>query len=396
MMKKIKVNMMAKVMAFVIFMMLGGIGITEIKAASNPYPNRQDVNGNGYYEIPCTWFVWQHVYDNLGIALPSGWGNGGEWLNNAKNSGYTAGNTAKANSIAVWQDNGRGHVAFVSAVDGNNMYIAEGGRKDLDQTSSHGVAYNFKLSSSVGSYRSDGTQRLVGFIYLDQNSQGVDPKGYADSIEGGKGSIAVSGWAFDKDAPNQNLRIDVYIGGKPGEQGIEIHKLTADKLRTDVDRVFGVGNYHGFKDVIRTTKIGSQTVYLYAINVGSGQNILIGSKTVTISLGHNPYGYVDSIEGGKGKVSVSGWAFDGDAINRRLKVYMYIGGGADTRGAKRYKLTANKLRTDVDKVFGVGNYHGFKNTVSTTKTGKQDVYLYAINVGSGKNVLLGKWTVTIN
>lgn len=138
---------------------------TASKTASNPYPSRQNVDGDNYYEIPCTRFAWQKVYDTLGISLPA-WGNGGQWLDQARNSGYAVGKTAKANSIAVWQDSGYGHVAFVTAVDGTNMWVDEGGRTDLDHTSSHGVATGFKITSSVGSYRNKGTQRLVGFIYL--------------------------------------------------------------------------------------------------------------------------------------------------------------------------------------------------------------------------------------
>lgn len=140
---------------------------TSSKPASNPYPSRQNVDGDKYYEIPCTRFVWQKVYDDLGISLPA-WGNGGQWLDRAGNSGYTVRKIARANSIAVWQDSGYGHVAFVTAVDGKNMWIDEGGRTDLDHTSSHGVATGFKIASSVGTYRNKGTQKLIGFIYLNK------------------------------------------------------------------------------------------------------------------------------------------------------------------------------------------------------------------------------------
>ena len=58
----------------------------NVEAASNPYPSTQDVDRDGYYEIPCTYFAWQQVYDNLGVALPS-WGNAVNWWNGARNGG---------------------------------------------------------------------------------------------------------------------------------------------------------------------------------------------------------------------------------------------------------------------------------------------------------------------
>ena len=58
----------------------------NVEAASNPYPSTQDVDRDGYYEIPCTYFAWQQVYDNLGVGLPS-CGNAVNWVNVAINAG---------------------------------------------------------------------------------------------------------------------------------------------------------------------------------------------------------------------------------------------------------------------------------------------------------------------
>ena len=141
------------------------------KAAGNPYKSSQNVDGDEYYEIPCTYFAWNYVKENLNISLPA-WGNGGQWLDNAKNSGYSTGTTAKSKSLAVWQDGGYGHVAYVKSVSGTSMIVAEGGRTDLDQTSSHGVDYGFTTSSTIGSIRPTNN-KLVGFIYLDGTSGGL-------------------------------------------------------------------------------------------------------------------------------------------------------------------------------------------------------------------------------
>lgn len=112
---------------------------------ANPYPG-------GYSN--CTWTAWQICYETTGVSLP-GWSDAGTWLNSAKKAGYSTGMTAKANSIAVWTGNG-GHVAFVSAVSGNQMYIKEGG---------YDGGYNEQWIGTNAS-RSYGTQSLAGFIYV--------------------------------------------------------------------------------------------------------------------------------------------------------------------------------------------------------------------------------------
>ena len=139
---------------------------TTASAAGNPYPTTQNVDGDAYYEVPCTWFAWQSVYDNQGVAMP-GWGNAGNWLNGARNSGYATGSTPAVGAVAVWQGNGYGHVAYVVSVQSTTTFtINEGGRTDLDQTNSHGVAYSYKITNAVGGKRPyDNGLTLVGFIY---------------------------------------------------------------------------------------------------------------------------------------------------------------------------------------------------------------------------------------
>ncbi len=130
-------------------------------AASNPYPTTQDWDGDGNYEIPCTYFAWQQAYDNLGIALPN-WGFSGNWLTGAQNASYATGSTPKPNSIAVWSS----HVAFVTSVSGSSFTVNEGGRTDLDGPGgTHGIDYGFTR------YVNDPyIGQVKGFIYLKGGS----------------------------------------------------------------------------------------------------------------------------------------------------------------------------------------------------------------------------------
>ena len=134
----------------------------EASAASNPYPYTQTVGG--VVTRPCTWYAWQQTYERLNIALPA-WGNAIDWYNNAARAGYSVGATPKANSIAVWKerDHNLGHVAFVTAVNGSNMTINEGGRTDL--AGNNGIKNGQVLPSTVGTTWYSRT--LVGFIYLN-------------------------------------------------------------------------------------------------------------------------------------------------------------------------------------------------------------------------------------
>lgn len=129
-------------------------------AASNPYPTSQTING--VTTIPCTYYAWQQVYDRQGIALP-GWGNAGTWLSYAKSAGYSTGNTAQVDAVAVWTDGGYGHVAYVTAVSGSQMTVDEGGRTAY-ASSTGGIATGQSRSSVVGSSLWT-SYTLAGFIY---------------------------------------------------------------------------------------------------------------------------------------------------------------------------------------------------------------------------------------
>ena len=64
----------AIVLSLVIALLLLPFFGTRVQAATNPYGKYQDVDGDGYSEIRCTWYAWQKAYDVCGVALP-GWGN---------------------------------------------------------------------------------------------------------------------------------------------------------------------------------------------------------------------------------------------------------------------------------------------------------------------------------
>ena len=107
-----------------------------------------------------------------------------------------------------------------------------------------------------------------------------NPEGVFDEASGGLRRLHVRGWAFDRDNVNASLEIHVYVGGS------HIGTLIANSERKDVNNVYsGVGNYHGFDGYIDipANKTGSQKVEVFALNVGGGSNVSLGSKTVNIT-----------------------------------------------------------------------------------------------------------------
>ncbi|MDE7266802.1 MAG: RICIN domain-containing protein [Lachnospiraceae bacterium] len=253
-----------------------------VPRTTDPGNNAYYTNGNPYVgPCNCTYYAWGRAHELLGYKPPF-FGITGQ---NAKSwwdqpGGFEKGSTPRLGAIMCWgasSDNAYGHVAVVEAIGNGTISFSE-----ASYDPSYAFVYKENISTSTLSNIYRGT--FQGYIYLPGIPSGHNPIGTLDSVIGGAGSITVRGWALDQDAPNQPLAIDVYIGG-PAGSGVPYHRITADKLRTDVGNAYpGTGNYHGFLETIATEKTGVQDVYVYALNVGDGNdNPQIGKGTVTIS-----------------------------------------------------------------------------------------------------------------
>jgi len=174
---------------------------------------------NPYYPVAfsnvgCTWYAWGRTYEVLGKALPV-WGNGGQWLENARNSGYATGTTPRANSIGVWaQDGGYGHVAYIEAVDDNSVYYTEGGWNGTPDYYGGCQYCHYTVRPraylEVGAYTWPGyPQYVIGYIYLDGNGD-TTPGSFsistskADYLEG---EDTVISWGTSANAVKYGLTI---------------------------------------------------------------------------------------------------------------------------------------------------------------------------------------------
>ena len=121
---------------------------------------------------------------------------------------------------------------------------------------------------------------IYSIFYFKATPTDRSPVADINHIIGGADSIAIRGWAFDADTPDQSVAIHVYV------DDVYVSAVTADQERTDVHGAYGCGNYHGFEAAIpyKVMSSGVHTVTLYALNTTSGQAALnMGSETVVIA-----------------------------------------------------------------------------------------------------------------
>lgn len=166
----------------------------------------------------------------------------------------------------------------------------------LTMRSGHGSGYSSVASIPKGQTvyvsKADGAWAHVswngisGFCslqYLTRKATIKNPVGVLDSVVDKMNEIRVAGWAFDGDDSSRSIAVHVYIGGPAGSSGAEGFAIQANQYRADVNKAYGITGNHGYSATLSTTKTGNQTVYVYGINIGSGQNTLLQQKNVYIS-----------------------------------------------------------------------------------------------------------------
>lgn len=116
-------------------------GPTGARPAGDDYPYRGNpniVDRWAMYSGQCTsWVAWRMeqlngYFHNNGWrnGIAGHWGNAHEWNDNAARLGYRVDRTPRVGAIAQWEPNaggasGLGHVAYISAVNGNTVTVQE-------------------------------------------------------------------------------------------------------------------------------------------------------------------------------------------------------------------------------------------------------------------------------
>lgn len=216
---------------------------------------------------------------------------------------------------------------------------------------------------AINTGRGDSTMIGCGSANLLAGS----PMGSLDLVQLSPGAQQVQGWALDPDstAPVQ-ARVIV--------DGVTMSTITAGSARQDISASFpGYGAAHGFVAPL-SMGVGTHTVCVQAVNVGSGSDSLLPCRQVTVRSG-DPIGSVDQVTAGLGTLTVSGWALDYDTAFS-IPVHVYLDGVG-------VPATASGTRDDIAAAFpGYGSAHGFSVTVPASG-GRHQLCVYAINQGPG-------------
>ena len=228
---------MKKILVFLIILFSF---ITTSNAVANPYGKYQDLYG--VKTVRCTWYAWQEAYNNAGVALP-GWGNAQTWYNLAAQAGFSVGQVAKANSIAVWSSSDAyGHVAYVVSVDSDGVYMTvnEGGMPDA--VDSEGII--------IGSRKSTSAANLIGFIYLsdapknNSNSTSSNSSNTNNKLSSNKNitslEIDIEDFSFNQNIFEYNLEVPynkqiISIKGSPEDDKAIITGLGDKALQVGIN-----------------------------------------------------------------------------------------------------------------------------------------------------------------
>ena len=160
------------------------------------------------------------------------------------------------------------------------QYIGTEAKNGASSAHTHVEVRNGKKTSAAVSVGDPVLDNPNPYSYWESVVSGTSnhlPELSVDVVQGGRGKVHVQGWAFDPDSPSKTVEVHVYIDG-------EGHAISANQERTDVNAVYGCGNYHGFSADIATSKTGSVSVDIYAIdNEDSSQHAGPDQSTTTIT-----------------------------------------------------------------------------------------------------------------
>jgi hypothetical protein len=201
------------------------------------------------------------------------------------------------------------------------------------------------------------------------------PIGNREGVSSAVGGVRVSGWGFDPDTGDADVRVAV--------DGVAVADAATTVDRPDVAAAFpGRGSAHGF-DVVVPAGAGRHTVCVTLLNQGgTGKDASLGCATVDTWSG-DPVGNLESVVRTAGVAQITGWAVDPDTADP-VAVHVYVD------GAWGGAYSASQSRPDVGAAYpGYGSGHGISVQVPVP-TSPANVCVYLINAGPGStNPLLG-------
>lgn len=229
------------------------------------------------------------------------------------------------------------------------------------------------ITVTVDDNRASDQQEVVIFDGFINNHP---PTGSFDSVSGS----TMCGWAFDQDAPDMALPVDVYVDGS------YVTTFTADQARSDIDALLPTPN-HAFAHALPAIGFGTHRIDLYASEAQGNVSVLIGSQTVT---NNRPAGAFESATA----TTITGWAADYDLPGQSVAIKVYLN---DTLALS---TTTDVARPDIAALGTLSsapdfNAYGFSITLPTLSAGYNQIDVFAVDRDNGLLSPLGSRVVVI-
>ena len=307
--------------------------LNELRAQYPDYSVWNDWFDNGHQ---CYGFARLIGYNVFG-SMPSSW-----------NIVYSIDNVKAGDLIQYGNTSGSGHTVFVTKVSGDTITYVDcngnGNYSGATKVRSNGVKWDntIKKGSKIWNKYS--------FSYI-VSSPGIESHNCDNHLGSQRWQVSVSSVLNIRSGPGTGYQV--------------------------------VGNLSNGTEIYIDQKAKSDGYTWGKLTTGQGWVALDGNANYLCGwINSNPTGNLDSISSGAGSISIRGWAFDYDNINANVVIHVYIGG--EFAG----DCVAEQERQDVDNTYHVGSKHGFEKTISTNKTGRQRVQIYALNIDDGNNTVL--------
>jgi len=205
------------------------------------------------------------------------------------------------------------------------------------------------------------------------------PLGAIESATAAPGTITLNGWALRPDAPTGSTNVAAQVGNS-------WFQLTSGQADAVAPTVFsGAGPNQGFSGTINVGP-GSQKVCIW-VSSSAGVGVQVTCSTVDVPSGPTPVGAIESIEGGVGTVSVTGWALRPDAPTGATIVAANV-------GDHWYQLASGTPDSVAPSAFaGAGPNQGFTGTFAASSGVKNVCIWVASSAGVGVQVVCSTVTV---
>ncbi|WP_146240187.1 glycoside hydrolase family 6 protein [Curtobacterium sp. MCSS17_008] len=262
-------------------------------------------------------------------------------------------------------------VAGVSA--SGTAAVADRPRADVDRSYGVGAAHGYDVTVAAPAGLREVCVRATGTTVGQLGCEQVTVLAHGPVVSTARavvapGGVAVSGWAYDGDAPTTSVPVTLLVDDRP------VRTAVADLTRSEPVLPGALGQRHGFEAVV-PAGAGRHRVCARVDGTATGTaatscrtvSVPAAAPSATIRVLSSP---------ARGQARITGWAFDRDATDRPVTVSVSVDGRAPVR------LEASGRRADVDRTYGVGPRHGFAGTFAA-KSGKRSVCVSVQGIGAG-------------